>query len=129
MGEYINGSYVGPRQIVDNIGRVFDVEYTLNEEKTKKNLVDWLAYNSSVKTFSDWKHYYDFDMAGRETIQAFLRDVNSHRDQVKEHLMDLDAEYLMRIKKDIPDTMKNNEMADEVLRRVGYKFTPNKQKQ
>jgi len=104
-------------------GRIYDVVISYNEEKTLKSIKRFIIDNSSVVSFSEyWKYYYDWDGAGEGTIQAYLNDINSHKKQVDKFLDSFKDKELFEMREKIIKE-KKHDIADEILRTMGYVFT------
>lgn len=99
-----------------------EIKVTYNETKTTDNIKRYIIDNSSVTEFSKWKDYYDFDMAGPEIIQAYVKDINNHRLQVKEYLKGYTNDELIKIKNNLVSRGKF-QVADEILKDINYKYT------
>lgn len=105
-------------------GRVYDVEIIVNynEEKTLKTIKRFIVDNSNVTRFSEyWKLYYDWDCAGKETINAYLNDIDRHKKQVEEFLNKFTDKELFETREEL---LKNNthEIANRILEKLGYVF-------
>lgn len=110
------------KEIIDFNGKVYDVTYSFNEDKTRKILIDWISYNSSVTKFSWWGGYYNWDGASKETIKEYAEDVRRHRIQVKEFLLDIPINDILRVKDEVEMKFTSHEIANNVLKSLGYKY-------
>lgn len=68
-------------------------------------------------TFSDkWKSYYDWDCAGKETMDEYVKDIRRHKEQVYLFLNSVDIKHLLNLK-------GKSLGANEMLVELGYTFT------
>ena len=128
--ECICGKLVRGREC-EHCGRVYTIdkeEYIEDKEQTRKNIKKFIIENTTVLKHSSWGCYYDFPIASKETIEAYTKDVNRHRECAKEHLKKFDETYLVELRNQIEQGIGGDFLADRILTSLGYKYREEQQR-
>ena len=114
------------RGVCTRCGNIYDVEIkvTYNEQKTLEGVKQYIVDTSSVKGFSSWKDYYDFEYAGRETLRAYANDAMMHKNQVKEFLEGYSSYELLMLKEKFSESTPFN-IANSILSHLDYEYKEN----
>lgn len=109
----------------ERCGRVYDLlKVEENEVKTEESIKGYIIEKSSVLQHSSWGDYYDFPTAPQEVINAYIKDMNKHKECVKGYLEVFSDKELIGVRDKIEEEVKGETyLADRVLKEIGYKYT------